>query len=373
LKFLDLKTQYNKYQIEIDVAIKSVINSTSFIGGKIIEDFEKSLSFYNKAPHVIACSSGTDALLLSLMALDVGIGDEVITTPYSFIASAAVIVFLNAKQVFVDVKEDTYCLDVDLLKEKINDKTKAIIEVYLFGQTADMKVINNIVSDRDITVIEDAAQSFGASFKNIKSGNMSQLATTSFFPAKPLGGYGDGGAVFSKNNKLADKIKILLNHGQTKHYYHYYIGINGRLDCLQAAILKVKLKYLDNEILIRNNIANEYNKRLDNNLYTPQYIKKNCYSAYAQYCLTINQGESLSEKKTIRKQVLKKLNDENIPNAIYYPLPIHLQKPFLEMGYQKGDFPISEKLSASIFAIPIHPFLKAQERERVIQTLNNGI
>lgn len=370
MKLLDLKIQYLAYQTEIDNAIKSVIDSTSFIGGKVLTNFEESLSNYTGAKHAIACSSGTDALLLCLMSLGIKSGDEVITTPFSFIATGEVIGLINAKTVFVDVEKDTYCIDPLQIEKKITPKTKAIIPVSLFGQVANMEAINEIASRHGIAVIEDAAQSFGASYKKINSCHLSDLAATSFFPAKPLGGYGDGGAVFTDDDELGNKVRMLLNHGQSRRYYHDYIGINGRLDTLQAAILDVKLKYLDEEITARNKIAAYYNQYLNQEYYTPQKIYQQSDSTYAQYCLTVNKDNSKVEVRKFRNQLQDKLTQEGIPNAVYYPVPIHLQKPFLELGYQEGDFPISELLSCSIFAIPVHPFLTEEERVKVVEILN---
>lgn len=345
-----------------------MLGSAQFIGGTSVTELEEELARFAGVPHVMVCSSGTDALLLALMALDIGPEDEVITTPYSFIATAEVIGLLRARTVFVDVDPATYNLDPALVEAKITTHTKAIIPVSLFGQTAEMDAINAIAAKHGISVIEDAAQSFGARHGDTRSGNLSPLAATSFFPAKPLGCYGDGGAVFSQDENLAKKIRMLLNHGQTARYYHDYIGINGRLDSLQAAVLKVKLAHLDDELVARNRIADFYNTYLNRTLYTPQHLSTSVkrMSAYAQYCVTINHG---AEDGSTREQVIAELSQAGIPTAMYYPVPLHLQKPF-RAGYKPGDFPVSERLSKSMFAIPIDPFLSKAEQQQVVDAMN---
>lgn len=368
MKLLDLQAQYSAYQDEIDVAVQKVIASGHFIGGPAIAKLEHGLCEYCKAPYAIACSSGTDALLLSLMALGVGPGDEVITTPYSFIATAEVIILLRAHPVFVDVDPHTFNIDVKMLAEKITEKTRAVIPVSLFGEIPNMEAINAICHDKGIPVLEDAAQSFGASSLQGKSGNLSTLAATSFFPAKPLGGYGDGGAIFTQDNELAKKIRMLLNHGQSRQYYNDYIGINGRLDALQAAVISVKLKYLDQELEERNHIARFYQENIDPDFFIPQKVNPNNRSAYAQYCVVIN--HSGSHLIQIRQKIRDELSEKGIPTAVYYPVPIHLQKPFQKLGYQRGNFPISEQLSNSILALPIHPFLSEDEVQSVVDEMN---
>jgi UDP-2-acetamido-2-deoxy-ribo-hexuluronate aminotransferase len=243
INFIDLKAQYQEYKDEINKEVLEVMSSAMFIGGKQLNSLEKNLSDYTGAKEVIGCSSGTDALLLSLMALDIKAGDEVITTPFTFIATAEVIAFLGAKTVFVDIDEKTYNIDTSLIEEAITPKTKAIIPVSLYGQCSDMSEINSIASRYNIPVIEDACQSFGATYDGKKSCNLSTIGCTSFFPSKPLGAYGDGGAIFTNDEKIASKIRMLLNHGQNERYKHKYIGINARLDAMQAAVLNVKLRY----------------------------------------------------------------------------------------------------------------------------------
>jgi len=248
INFINLKAQYQQYKTEIDEQIIEVMTSAQFIGGEKLAKLEDGLATYTGAKHAIGCSSGTDALLLSLMALDIGVGDEVITTPFTFIATAEVIALLGATSVFVDIEEDSYNINPKLIEAAITKKTKAIMPVSLYGQCANMDAINKIANRHNLPVIEDACQSFGATNRGTKSCNLSTIGCTSFFPSKPLGAYGDGGAIFTSDDALATKIRMLLNHGQNDRYRHKYIGINGRLDAIQAAVLNVKLKYFQEKI-----------------------------------------------------------------------------------------------------------------------------
>ena len=261
MNFIDLGAQYRAYKDEIDTSIHAVLDTSHYIMGQKLSDFETNLATFSGAKHAIGCSSGTSALILALLALDIKAGDEVITTPFTFIATAEMIAFMGAKPVFVDINERTYNIDASKIEEKITTRTKAIMPVSLFGQCADMDEIAKIASKNGIAVIEDGAQSFGALYKGKRSCNLSVIGCTSFFPAKPLGCYGDGGAVFTSDDELAKKIRILLNHGQTERYIHKYIGFNGRLDAIQAAVLDVKLKYFNAELAKRQIIAKNYSKK----------------------------------------------------------------------------------------------------------------
>lgn len=361
IPFIDLQSQYQAYKDEINQKIQNVLDSSSYIMGSEIAELEKNLASYTGSKNAIACSSGTDALLLTLMAIDIKPNDEVITTPFTFIATAEVVALLGAKPIFVDIEPDTYNIDASKIEQKITPKTKAIIPVSLFGQTSDMDEINKIAKRHNIVVIEDAAQSFGASYKGKKSCNISHLACTSFFPAKPLGCYGDGGAIFTNDDELATKIRMLLNHGQSQKYKHKYIGINGRLDTIQAAVLNVKLKYFDTEVAKRLEVAKRYETQIKGDFVLPT-VKSDRVSVYAQYCIR--------SKK--RDEVIKKLTQKGIPTAIYYPIPLHLQECFNYLGYKEGDFPISEATSKEIFAIPFSPFLKESDQELIIEALNNA-
>lgn len=360
INFIDLQAQYRAYKEEIDREILEVCESAQFIGGPKIAALENALSLYTGAAHAIACSSGTDALLLALMALGIGSGDEVITTPFTFIATAEVIAFLGAKSVFVDIEEKTYNIDAHKIEAAITERTKVIIPVALYGQCADMDAINAVAAKHGLSVIEDACQSFGATYKGKKSCNLSTIGCTSFFPSKPLGCYGDGGAIFTHDDELAQKMRMLLNHGQNARYKHRYIGINGRLDAIQAAVLSVKLKHFDHELALRQKIAARYDDGLFtcNNVATP-YIKADRDSVYAQYSIRVKD----------RDNVAAALSARGIPTAVHYPMALHLQEAFAPLGYKAGDFPISEKISEEIMSLPMSPFLSHDDQEQIIAAL----
>lgn len=360
INFIDLKAQYKEYQEEIDKEVLEVMSSAVFIGGQKHSAFEKSLSEYCNVKESIGCSSGTDALLLSLMALDIQEGDEIITTPFTFIATAEVIAFLKAKPVFVDIESDTFNIDASKIEEKITSKTKVIMPVSLYGQTADMDEINKIADKYSLVVIEDACQSFGAEYKGRKSCSLSTIGCTSFFPSKPLGCYGDGGAIFVNDEELAKKIRILLNHGQDKRYNHKYIGINGRLDAIQAAVLNVKLKYFDNEVQKRAEIGQKYIDALSNvkGISVPK-VKDDRRSVFAQFTLVCEN----------REEIQNKLNDAGIPTAIHYPKPLHLQEVFEYLGYKQGDFPVSEEIASKVISIPMSPFLSKEDQNYIIDII----
>ena len=357
INFIDLQGQYQKYKEEIDKEIHEVLDTSMYIGGKVTE-LENNLATFTGAKHSIACSSGTDALLLALMALDIKSGDEVITTPFTFIATAEMIAFIGAIPVFIDIDEKTYNIDSSKIEAAITDKTKAIMPVSLFGQVADMDAINKIAKKHNIKVIEDAAQSFGAEYKGAKSCNLSDIGTTSFFPAKPLGCYGDGGAVFTNDDKLAEKMRIILNHGQTKRYVHSNIGFNGRLDAIQAGVLNVKLKYYEEEIASRQAVAKKYNENLKD-IIIP-FVEEENLSVWAQYCIRVNN----------RDEVLAKCQEKGVPTGVYYPIPLHLQEVFKYLNYKEGDFPITEEISKDIMALPMSAFLTDEEQEYVIKAIN---
>ncbi len=358
IQFINLQSQYQKYKDEIDREIQEVLDTSGYIMGPKIAKLEENLANFVGCKHAIACSSGTDALLLALMALDIKNGDEVITTPFTFIATAEMIAFLGATPVFVDIDEKTYNINVSQIEEKITDKTKAIMPVSLFGQTVDMDAINEVAKKYNLKVIEDAAQSFGATYKGKKSCNLSDIGTTSFFPAKPLGCYGDGGAVFTNDDELASKMRVILNHGQTQRYVHSHIGINGRLDAIQAGVLNVKLKYFNEEISARQEVAKIYNENLKD--ITVPFEEEDNLSVWAQYCIRVKDRDSM----------LKKCVDKGIPTGVYYPIPLHLQEVFQYLGYKNGDFPITEKVSLDIMALPMSAFLTKEEQDYVIEVIN---
>jgi len=350
IDFANLQLQYKLYKDELDHAIHAVLDKSNYIMGEEVDQLEHSLEIYTGAKHAITCSSGTDALLLAMMAIDIQPYDEIITTPFTFISTAETIAFLKAKPVFVDIDDQTYNIDASKIVEKITEKTKAIISVSLYGQPAEMDTINRIAKEYNLKVIEDAAQSFGADYKDKKSCNLSDIGCTSFFPAKPLGCFGDGGALFTNDDVLAKKIKSLRLHGQTKRYHHKYIGMGGRLDTLQAAVLNVKLKYYSETLIKRQNVARYYNKVLKEKYETP-YIQEKTTSVYAQYSIRVKNRDELQMK----------LKAEGVPTAVHYPIPLHLQEAFEYLGYNNGDFPVAEKICKEIISLPMNPFLTEEE------------
>ena len=359
INFIDLQAQYQAYKAEIDTAVLEVMASAQFIGGEKLSTLEHDLAAYTGAAHAVGCSSGTDALLLSLMALGIGPGDEVITTPFTFIATAEVIALLGAEAVFVDIDAESYNINPTLIEAVITEKTKAIMPVALYGQCADMESINTIASKYTIPVIEDACQSFGATYKGRKSCNLSTIGCTSFFPSKPLGAYGDGGAVFTSNTALAEKIRMLLNHGQNARYRHKHIGINGRLDAIQAAVLGVKLAHFEEEVAAREKIGRRYTAMLQGSKVIPPVITEGNRSVYAQY--SIRSGE--------REALITHLQSKDIPVAIHYPLPLHLQEAFADLGYKEGDFPVSEKVSREILSLPMSPYLTEDQQDYIVTAI----
>ncbi|MCT7597599.1 DegT/DnrJ/EryC1/StrS family aminotransferase [Aliarcobacter butzleri] len=360
IDFANLQYQHNLYKEEIEEAILKVARNCNFIMGNEVSELEKNLEEFTSAKYAITCSNGTDALLLAMMALDIKPGDEVITTPFTFIATAEMIAFLGAIPVFVDIDEKTYNINPDLIEEKITSKTKAIIPVSLYGQPADMDKINQIAKKHNLKVIIDGAQSFGSTYDGIRDSSLGDISTTSFFPAKPLGCYGDGGAVFTNDEKLATKIKSLRLHGQSKRYHHQYIGMGGRLDTMQAAVLNVKLKYYPKDLTLRQEVASKYTKALENksNIILP-YIDKKSTSAWAQYSVRVKN----------RDEVQNRLKDAGIPTAVHYPMPLHLQECFKYLGYKKGDFPISEMVSGEIMSLPMNPYVNDKEIEYIVGNL----
>lgn len=358
MDFTNLQSQYQLYKTQINAEIQKVLDSSSYINGESIARLERGLSEFCSSPFVMACSSGTDAIILALLACGVGRDDEVITTPFTFIATAEAIAFLGAKPVFVDIFEDTYNLNYHLIEEKITPKTKAILPVSLYGQVCDLYPINQIAQKYGLCVIEDGAQSFGGKYQGKYSCSLSPLATTSFFPSKPLGCYGDGGAVFSQDEELAHKIKSLLSHGQKKRYVHQYIGMNARIDSLQASILCAKLEFFKDEILKRQEVAKYYDNHLQG-VITP-FIQEGNESVYAQYSICTPYRDELSVY----------LKEREIPTAVHYPMPLHLQEAFEYLGYKEGDFPISEKISKQILSLPMSAFITQEERERVVERVN---
>ncbi|MFL0063340.1 DegT/DnrJ/EryC1/StrS family aminotransferase [Tenacibaculum maritimum] len=358
IDFANLGQAYLEHKVKFDKAIDSVLATSSFIMGPAVYELEHKLSVFTGSNHCVSCSNGTDALLLAMMALGIGAGDEVITTPFTFIATAETIAFLGATPVFVDIDEETYNIDASRIEEKITKKTKAIMPVSLYGQMSDMDLINEVAAKYNLGVIEDGAQSFGATYKGRKSCNVSTIGTTSFFPAKPLGCFGDGGAVFTNDDELAEKITSMRIHGQTKRYHHKYIGMGGRLDTLQAAVLNVKIENYDNDIKRRQKVALKYSELLKGKVIIPTVLKDR-ESVWAQYSIRVNN----------REEIQLKLKEKDIPSAVHYPKPLHLQECFKYLGYRIGDFPISELVSNEIMSLPMNPYLTKEEQEYICKEL----
>ena len=358
INFINLQAQYQKYKNEIDEQIKEVLDSSAYIGGKVGE-LEENLAKFSGAKHAIACSSGTDALLLAFMALDIKPGDEIITTPFTFIATAEMIAFLGAKPVFVDIDERTYNIDPNLIEAKITPKTKAIVPVSLFGQAADMAAINAIAQKHGLTVVEDAAQSFGASQNGVKSCNLSRIATTSFFPAKPLGCYGDGGAVFTDDDNLAAVIRQIARHGQDRRYHHIRVGVNSRLDTLQAAILLPKLAILEEEIGLRGRVAAVYARELDKAGIAAPFVESHNISAYAQYTVRVKN----------RDAVQTALKAAGIPTAVHYPIPLNKQPAVAS----DAVLPVGDLVAEEVLSLPMHPYMTEEQVRQVVGALAQAL
>lgn len=359
MQFIDLQTQYQQHKSSIDAAISRVLNHGQYLFGPEIEMLESRLAEYVGVAHCISMSSGTTALHIALMALDIGPGDEVITTPFSFFATAEVIYLLGAKPIYVDINPATYLLDPTLLEAAITKRTKAIIPVGLYGQCADMHAINAIAKRHHIPVIEDAAQSFGATYHGKKSCALSEIACTSFFPSKPLGGYGDSGACFTNDDELAHRMRLIVNHGQKNRYNHVAIGMNGRMDTLQAAILLEKLAIFDTEIKARDVVANFYRHALPDFL-APPVIASGNHSVYAQYTVQVDQ----------RERVQKALSDAGIPTAVHYPVGLHQQPVVASISAQENlSFPITEQCAKRVLSLPFHPYLQEETVKQICAQL----
>lgn len=361
IPILDLTAQYNSIKSEIDAAVKRVIESQHFILGPEVEALEKEVAAYCGTKYAVGVASGTDALILSLRALGIGKGDEVITTPFTFFATAESISLVDAKPVFVDIDPKTYCIDPELIEDKITKNTKAIIPVHLFGQCADMDAILEVAKVNNLKVIEDTAQAMGATYKGKQAGSMGDTGALSFFPSKNLGGFGDGGMVITNDKAVADRIKMLRVHGSTIRYIHSAIGTNSRLDALQAAILRVKLKYLNKWLDARRKVAKYYDDNLKDvkSLGTPYVPSYNSHT-YHLYVLRVKPGPD---------KLSKALNDSGIEARTYYPVSLHLQECYKDLGYKKGDLKESESASPETLAIPVFPEIKKEEMEKVVSKI----
>jgi UDP-2-acetamido-2-deoxy-ribo-hexuluronate aminotransferase len=362
IDFTNLQLQYQKYKTDIDEKIHSILKKSNYILGKEVSELEKNLEKFTGAKHSITCSSGTDALLLAMMAIDIQPGDEIITTPFTWVSTAGTIAFLKARPVFVDIEPDTFNINANLIESAITKNTKAIIPVSLFGQPSDIDNIQAIADKHNLKVIIDGAQSFGSTYGDKKDSNLGDISITSFYPTKPLGCYGDGGAVFTNNDDYAEKIKMLRIHGQNKRNYHKYIGIGGRLDTIQAAILLAKMTYLPQEILNRKKVAKRYTDALINTLTTPT-IKPNRLSVWGQYTVRVNNRDAL-------QSILK---DNGIPTAIFYSTPLHFQECFKYLNHKKNNFITAEKAAKEVMSLPMNSFLTNEQVDYIVSKIKENI
>jgi UDP-2-acetamido-2-deoxy-ribo-hexuluronate aminotransferase len=356
IPFIDLKAQYRPIEDKIKSRINTVLEHGQYVMGPEVKELEENLAKYVGVRHAIGCSSGTDALLLALLALDIGPGDEVIVPDFSFFATCEVVSLIGAKPVFVDVDPDTYNMDIEAMKAAINSNTKAIMPVSLYGQCADFDEINEIATANALPVIEDGAQSFGAEYKGKKSCGLTTIGCTSFFPSKPLGGYGDGGALFTNDDELASKIRELLNHGQSGRYLHTRIGINGRIDSLQAAILIEKLEIFPKEIEQRQAVAKRYIEALSGKFKTPTIAEHNL-SAWAQFTIEVEDRDKFQED-------MKKLN---VPTAVHYPGALSAQPVY--HGVYDVENEVTNAAASRVVSLPFHPYMSEEDQNKVIEAV----
>ncbi len=358
MQFIDLKTQSKRIEAPLFARFKTIMSQASYIMGPDVAELEKVLASFIDVKHAITVASGTDALLIALMALGIEAGDEVITTPFSFFATAEVIVLLGAKPVFVDIDPLTYNIDPELIEAAITEKTKAIMPVSLYGQCSDMAAINAIAAKYKLPVIEDAAQSFGATYEGKFSGGLSTIGCTSFFPSKPLGGYGDGGACFTNDDELAQRMIEIRLHGQSERYLHTRLGINGRLDTFQAAVLLEKMRIFPEEIELRQEVASRYASLLPKEIRTP-VIRPSNRSVYAQYTIEVRE----------RNAVQKGLQERGVPTAVHYPYGLHQQPILKQLFPDAGHFPITEHAAKHVLSLPMHPYLVESQQVEIVEAL----
>lgn len=367
---VDLATQYQHIKQEVDTAIQEVIDSTAFINGPAVKRFKENLEKHLQVKHVIPCANGTDALQLAMMALDLQPGDEVITATFTYVATAEVIALLKLTPVLVDVEEDSFLIDPEKIEKAITPRTRAIVPVHLFGQCADMEKIMDIARRHNLYVIEDTAQAINAEYRfsdgrKLKAGTIGHIGCTSFFPSKNLGCYGDGGALFTNDDRLAEKLRMIANHGQSVQYYHDIIGVNSRLDTIQAAILDVKLRRLDDYTRARQKAAAYYDRAFaDHPLVKMPYRVSNSTHVFHQYTLTLH-------PKVDRDGLKKYLAEQHIPAMIYYPVPLHQQKAYRSDRYRDGDFPVAERLCKSVISLPMHTELTPEQQDYIITHVIN--
>ncbi len=365
MEFIDLKRQYRAYQEEIEAAVLRVLRSGRYILGPEVEELEKALAAYVGVRCAVGVSSGTDALLLILKALDIGPGSAVVTTPFTFVATAEVVKRVGAQLIFADVDEETMNLSPEAAREAILEAkrrgvcVRAVMPVSLYGLPADLPAFEALAREFSLHLVEDACQSFGAAVGDRRSGSFGQAAATSFFPAKPLGAYGDGGMVFTDDEGLAEKIRVLRVHGQTRRNWCEYGGINGRLDTVQAAALLVKFRHFPAELARRQEVAKRYREGLSAAPLRFQKVPEGYLSAYAQFTVRAPEREALQAS----------LAERGIPTAVYYPYPLHLQPAFAEAGYPPGSLPVAERLAEEVLSLPMHPFLEPEEQDRIISAI----
>lgn len=360
LQMVDTKTQYQKIKTEVDAAVIGVLESSMFIGGKVVNDFATDLADYHKSKHCIPCANGTDALQIAMMALGLQPGDEVITPSFTYIATVEVAALLNIKPIFVEVNKQTFCLDPEAIEKAITPKTKAIIPVHLYGHAADMEKIMAIATKHNLFVIEDNAQGIGCTYTftdgtSKKTGTIGHIGCTSFYPSKNLGAFGDGGAMFTDDDELANKLRMIASHGQSKRYYHDVVGCNSRLDAVQAAVLTIKLRHLDNYILARRKAADFYDAAFANNeKITTPFRAANQQHVFHQYTLQLTNVN--------RDELSQYLTDNGVPNMIYYPVPAHKQKMFDAFGGNNFNLPITDLLTDCVISLPIHTELDEEQQ-----------
>ncbi len=367
IQMVDLQSQYAKIKDTVDASIQEVLNSSSYINGPLVHDFQADLEKYLGVKHVIPCANGTDALQIAMMGLGLEQGDEVITADFTFAATVEVIALLKLTPVLVDVEADTYNMNIDALKKAITPKTKAIVPVHLFGQCANMEAVLEVAKAHNLFVIEDNAQAIGADYTftngtKKKAGTIGNVGTTSFFPSKNLGCYGDGGAIFTNDDELAHTLRGIVNHGMYTRYYHDVVGVNSRLDSIQAGVLKTKLPLLDSYCDARRKAATFYSNAFasNKNIITPK-ISDFTTHVFHQYTLQITNGK--------RNELHKHLLSKNIPNAIYYPVPLHSQKAYADERYNESDFPVTNQLIQTVISLPMHTELEQDQLEFITQTI----
>jgi UDP-2-acetamido-2-deoxy-ribo-hexuluronate aminotransferase len=360
MNFIDLKAQYTEIKPQIQAAIDKVLEHGKYINGPEVSELEQKLCEFTGVKNCVLLGSGTDALLLPLMYLNLSAEDEIIVPAFSFFGTAEVVSIVKAKPVFVDINPDTYNIDVDKIEKAITSKTKVIMPVGLYGQCPEMNKINSIAAKYNIKVLEDAAQSFGGTYHGKSSCNLTDMAGTSFYPAKPLGAYGDAGAFFSNDNDLAQAVRELKEHGSAKTYHHTRIGLNGRCDSIQAAILLEKLKIFPKELKRRQEAASYYDLKLTPFMKTP-IIKEGNTSAYAQYTIEVENRDIIREK----------LSEQGIPTAVHYPMPMNKQPIYVEMGHGNEDFEFSDSAARRVMSLPMHPYLTEVEQDKVVEALKS--